>query len=126
MPTSRLAHRVWHATAAGPLRRRGCSSSGDAPDPSHGQVSVGAAGGRAGAGVVDVGHQRVGRRADHRLQVDAGVRQRRDGQRPLPAEPGRQARAGEARHWTQGDSCDLVSIVAIRIITVVLRAIQTN
>lgn len=87
-------------------------------------MSVGAAGGRAGARVVDVGHQRVGRRADHRLQVDARVRQRRDGQRPLPAEPGRQARAGEPRHWTQKDICGVVCIV--RIVVVVLREIQTN
>lgn len=88
-------------------------------------MSVGAAGGRAGAGVVDVGHQRVGRRADHRLQVDARVRQRRDGQRPLPAEPGRQARTGEPRHWTQSDICDISTIV-FSIIVDVLRAIQTS
>lgn len=58
-------------------------------------MPVGAAGGRAGARVVDVGHQGAGRGADHGLQVDAGVGQRGDGQRPLPAEARRQARAGE-------------------------------
>ena len=47
---------------------------GGPPDPADGEVSVGAAGGRAGAGVVDVGHQGVGRRTDHGLEVDAGVR----------------------------------------------------
>lgn len=73
-------------------------SPGELPESSDRQVSVGAAGGRAGARVVDVGDQRVGRGADHRLQVDAGVRQRRDGQRPLPAQPGRQSGAGEPRH----------------------------
>lgn len=61
-------------------------------------MTVGAAGRGAGARVVDVGHQGVGRGADHGLQVDAGVRQRRDGQSPLPAEPRRQSGAGEPRH----------------------------
>ena len=68
------------------------------PEASDRQVSVRAAGRRAGARVVDVGDQRVGRSADHRLQVDAGVGQRRDGQRPLPAQPRRQSGAGEPRH----------------------------
>ncbi len=72
--------------------------SGELPESSDRQVSVGAAGRRAGARVVDVGDQRVGRGADHRLEVDAGVRQRRDGQSPLPAQPGRQSGAGEPRH----------------------------
>ena len=64
-------------------------------------MSVGTAGGRAGARVVDVRHQRVGRSTDHRLEVDAGVGQRGDGQRPLPAEPGRQSGAGEPGHCGQ-------------------------
>lgn len=68
------------------------------PEPSHRQVSVRAAGGRAGARVVDVGHERVGRRADHRLEVDASVGQRRDRQRSLPAESWRQPGTGETRH----------------------------
>lgn len=72
--------------------------SPDLPEPSDRQVSIGAAGGRAGARVVDVRHQRVRRGADHRLEVDAGVGQRRDGQSPLPAQPGRQSGAGEPRH----------------------------
>lgn len=75
-------------------------------------MSVRAAGGRAGARVVDVGHQRVGRGADHRLQVDAGVRQRGDGQRPLPAQSGSQPRAGEPRHWTQRDTVETMSDIS--------------
>lgn len=69
-----------------------------------GEVSVRAAGGRAGAGVVDVCDQRVGRGSDHGLQVDAGVGQRRDGQSPLPAQPGGQPRAGEPRYCTKRSS----------------------
>lgn len=71
------------------------------PESSNRQVSVGAAGGGAGPRVVDVGDQRTGRGADHRLQVDASVRQRRDGQRSLPAQPGRQPGAGKTRHCGQ-------------------------
>lgn len=68
------------------------------PESPNRQVSVRAAGGRAGSGVVDVRHQGVGRGPDHGLEVDAGVRQGRDGQRPLPAESGRQSGAGEPGH----------------------------
>ena len=72
--------------------------SGFLPDASHREVTVGAACGGAGARVVDVGDQGVGRGADHGLQVDAGVRQRGDGQSPLPAQPGGQPGAGEPGH----------------------------
>lgn len=65
------------------------------PDAADREVPIRAAGGRAGARVVDVGHQGVGRGPDHGLQVDAGVGERRDGQRSLPAQARRQARAGE-------------------------------
>ena len=56
-------------------------------------VGAGPAGVAAG---VDEGHQGVGRGADHRLQVHAGVRQRGDGQRPLLAQLQDGARRGEA------------------------------
>ncbi len=68
------------------------------PDGPDGEVAVRAAGSRAGAGVIDVGHQRVGRGADHGLQVDAGIRDWRDGQRSLPAHPRRQSGTGETGH----------------------------
>lgn len=64
-------------------------------------MSIGAAGGGTGPRVVDVGDERTGRGADHRLQVDASVRQRRDGQRSLPAQPGRQPGTGKPRHCEQ-------------------------
>lgn len=57
------------------------------PDGSSREVTVGAAGGGAGARVVQHGDERVGRVADHRLQVEAVLRERRDGQRALPAGP---------------------------------------
>lgn len=71
------------------------------PDGPDGEVAVRAAGSRAGAGIIDVGHQRVGRGADHGLQVDAGIRDRRDGQRSLPAHPRRQSGTGETGHWRE-------------------------
>ena len=55
-------------------------------------IGAGPAGVAAG---VDEGHQGVGRGADHRLQVHAGVRQRGDGQRPLLAQLQDGARRGE-------------------------------
>ena len=69
------------------------------PDAPDGEVPVRAAGVGAGAGVIDVGHQRVGRGTDHGLQVDAGVRHGRDRECPLPTQPGRQSGAGETGHW---------------------------
>lgn len=72
-----------------------CEGRTDGPD---GEVAVRAAGSRAGTGVIDVGHQRVGRGADHGLQVDAGIRDWRDGQRSLPANPRRQSGTGETGH----------------------------
>lgn len=71
---------------------------GASPDGPGREVSVGAAGGRAGAGVVEDGDQRVGGGADHGLQVEAVVRQRGNGQGPLPG-PLRQPRTGETRAW---------------------------
>lgn len=71
------------------------------PDGPDGEMAVRAAGSRAGAGVIDVGHQRVGRGADHGLQVDAGIRDRRDGQRSFPAHPRRQSGTGETGHWRE-------------------------
>ena len=68
------------------------------PESAGRQVPVGAAGSRAASRVVDVGHQRVGRGPDHALQVEAGVRERGDGQRPLAAQAGRHPGAGETRH----------------------------
>lgn len=62
-------------------------------------MTVGAAGGGAGAGVVEHGDERVGRVADHGLQVKAVLGERRDGQGALPAGPRRQPRAREARAW---------------------------
>ena len=72
------------------------------PDAPDGEVSIGAAGGGAAAGVVDVGHQGVGRGADHGLQVDAGVGEGRDGQRPLTTQPGGEPGAGEPGHCGGG------------------------
>lgn len=60
-------------------------------------MAVGAAGGGAGAGVVEHGDEGVGRVADHRLQVEAVLGEGRDGQRALPAGPRWQPRAREAR-----------------------------
>lgn len=50
-------------------------------------MTVGAAGGGAGARVVQHGDERVGRVANHRLQVKAVLGEGRDGQRALPAGP---------------------------------------
>lgn len=50
-------------------------------------MTVGAAGGGAGARVVEHGDEGVGRVADHGLQVKAVLREGRDGQGPLPAGP---------------------------------------
>lgn len=60
-------------------------------------MTVGAAGGGAGAGVVEHGDEGVGRVADHRLQVEAVLGEGRDGQRALPAGPRWKPRAREAR-----------------------------
>lgn len=70
-------------------------------------MPVGSAGGGAGARVVEHGDQRVGRVPDPGLQVEAVVGERRDGQRALPAGPGRQPRAGETgvcgTMWAEGE-----------------------
>lgn len=58
-------------------------------------MTVGAAGGGAGAGVVEHGDERVGRVADHGLQVKAVLGEGRDGQGALPAGPRWKPRAGE-------------------------------
>lgn len=71
------------------------------PDPSDWKVPIGAAGGWAGTGVVDVGHQGVGWGADHGLQVNAGIWQWGDRQRPLPAQSGCQPWARETWYWIQ-------------------------
>ncbi len=67
------------------------------PDGSSREVAVGAAGGGAGARVVQHGDERVGRVADHRLQVKAMLGEGWYGQRPLPAGPRRQPWARETR-----------------------------
>lgn len=71
--------------------------AGQLPDGSSREVSVGAAGGWAGAGVVKHGDEGVGRVADHGLQVKAVLGERRDGQGPLPARTRRQPRTRETR-----------------------------
>ena len=60
-------------------------------------MTVGAAGGRAGAGVVEHGDERVGGVADPRLQVEAVLREGGDGQGALPVRPRWQPRARESR-----------------------------
>lgn len=50
-------------------------------------MTVGAAGGRAGAGVVQHGDQGVGRVSNHVLKVKAVLGEGRDGERALPAGP---------------------------------------
>lgn len=50
-------------------------------------MTVGAAGGRAGARVVEYVDEGVGRVANHGLQVEAVLGQGGDGQRALPAGP---------------------------------------
>lgn len=65
------------------------------PESSGGQVAVGAAGGRAGAGAAEDADQRAGRGADHGLQVEAVVRQGRQGQGPLAAGAGSDSGTGE-------------------------------
>lgn len=60
-------------------------------------MTVGAAGGGAGARVVEHGDERVGRVADHGLQVEAVLGEGRDGQGALSAGPRRQPRARETR-----------------------------
>lgn len=67
------------------------------PDGSGREVTVGAAGGRAGAGIVEHGDEGVGRVADHGLQVEAVLGERRDGQRAFPAGSRRKPRARETR-----------------------------
>lgn len=70
-------------------------------------MSVGAAGGGAGAGVVEDGDQGVGGGADHGLQVEAGVRERGDGQGTLPGPLG-DPRTGETRAWgVRGERVDM-------------------
>lgn len=60
-------------------------------------MTVGAASRRAGARVVEHGDEGVGRVADHSLQVEAVLREGRDGQGALPAGSRWQPRAWEAR-----------------------------
>lgn len=69
------------------------------------EVSIGATGGRAGAGVVEDGDQRVGGGADHGLQVEAGVREGGDGQGPFSG-PLWNPRTGETRTWDRRDDCE--------------------
>lgn len=57
------------------------------PEGSSREVTVGAAGGRAGAGVVQHGDQGVGRVSNHVLKVKAVLGEGRDGERALPAGP---------------------------------------
>lgn len=83
------------------------------PDGARREVTVGAAGGRAGAGVVEHGDEGVGRVADHGLQVEAVLRQRRDGQRALPAGPRWQPRARETRVCREeGEGVKLFHVVS--------------
>lgn len=58
------------------------------PDGSSREVTVRAAGGGAGARVVQHRDKGVGRVSDHGLQVEAVLRERGNRQRPLPAGPG--------------------------------------
>lgn len=62
-------------------------------------MAVGAAGGGGGARVVEDVNERVGRVADHGLQVEAVLGEGGDGQRALPAGPRRQPGPGEAGAW---------------------------
>lgn len=65
-------------------------------DAAHREMTVGT--GTVGvAARVDKGHQGVGGCADYSLQVDAGIRQRRDGQSSLFAQLQHGARRGEPR-----------------------------
>lgn len=67
------------------------------PDGASGEVAVGAAGGGAGAGVVEHGDEGVGRGANHGLQVEAVLGEGGDGEGALPAGPRGQPRTGETR-----------------------------
>lgn len=67
------------------------------PDGPSREVTVRAAGRRAGAGIVEHGDEGVGRVADHGLQVKAVLREGWDGQRAFPAGSRRKPRARETR-----------------------------
>lgn len=84
--------------------RRPGEEPGTLPDGAGGQVAVGAAGGGAGARVVEYVDEGVGRVADHGLQVEAVLGERGDGQRALPAGPRGQPGAGEAGAWGKGEA----------------------